>query len=331
MEPKPGRAMTVIAAVFIALTIIMAGLFVLEYSAHNAEGSKYSSLQSSYSAQQKSVVLNDAYSHWNYISIENSTLVKGQYSSNATLDWIGGPLNGTYSGPSAIQGTWNKFFHAWSSVWYYTEAPPAVSVNGNSAKVSSENQFVLTPSGNGTQAQYIDVNYTLNYASSNGSWQITRGTWDINGAGYVSSQQQFAYDNYAKSLAYQQWNDLALLNDKQATSLFQSNGTLHFVGGKLPGTYNGTTAINDTWKNFTTMWTNIWYHAYMNPMVKQHGNMYNVTDMVEFVGPTSKNPSVDRYLNVTFKIEFQDMGFDSSTGVPQFLIHSEVFMVDSMS
>jgi len=39
---------------------------------------------------------------------ETSTIMQG-YADNAQLVWIGGPLDGTYSGVNAIRSTWEKF------------------------------------------------------------------------------------------------------------------------------------------------------------------------------------------------------------------------------
>ncbi len=36
------------------------------------------------------------------IAIENLSLIMKEYANNATLHWIGGPLNGTYSGITSI-------------------------------------------------------------------------------------------------------------------------------------------------------------------------------------------------------------------------------------
>ena len=38
--------------------------------------------------------------------------VASGYAGSATLHWVGGPLDGTYSKPAAIKAIWTKFFHA---------------------------------------------------------------------------------------------------------------------------------------------------------------------------------------------------------------------------
>jgi len=60
--------------------------------------SNIQTLKSELQKNQTQVILNDAFTHWDYLSIENISLVMSQYSSNATLKWVGGPLSGTYNG-----------------------------------------------------------------------------------------------------------------------------------------------------------------------------------------------------------------------------------------
>ncbi len=137
-------------------------------------------------------MLDNAYAHWNYIAIENTTLLKGQYASNATLDWIGGPLTGTYSGIGSIISTWSKFFGLWSAVWFYAESPPKVSVNGNTASVKADIQFIVQSSSNSSQFKYINVTYDLEYYSTGlnvktgiPSYLITSEVFQITGSNLI--------------------------------------------------------------------------------------------------------------------------------------------------
>ena len=102
----------IITAVFLALTIIFAGAFIGVYYLDS----------SAIARDKKQLEVNDANElateHWNQIAIENSPVIMQQYAGNATLHWIGGPLNGTYHGTSAINTTWSKFFTAWQAVWF---------------------------------------------------------------------------------------------------------------------------------------------------------------------------------------------------------------------
>ena len=184
----------IISAVFIALTIIFAGAFIGVYY-----------LDSSAIARDKTQLeVNNARElsteHWNQIAIENSSIIMQQYAGNATLHWIGGPLNGTYHGTSAINTTWNKFFTAWQAVWFYastnTTNNPVVTINGNTATVTANFvQFIVQNSS--THAfQYINTTYSIEYyneghSTSTGSvnYMIINETFHITGAGKISSLQ----------------------------------------------------------------------------------------------------------------------------------------------
>src|SRR5579875_3761942 len=136
----------------------------------------------------------EAFSHWNNIAIENNTTVMEQYLPNATLNWVGGPLNGTYHGNAAINETWNKFFAMWSAVWFYSEMPPVITVSGNMANVEATIQFVVQNSQNLSQFEYINVSYSITYMqtgfnSHNGSMQymIYNEIFKITGKGALES------------------------------------------------------------------------------------------------------------------------------------------------
>ena len=120
-----------------------------------------------------------------------------EYAGNATLNWVGGPLNGTYHGTSAINTTWGKFFTAWQAVWFYastgTTSNPIVTINGNTATVTANfTQFVVQNSA--THAfQYINTTYTLVYynmdhtSDHNVNYEIINETFKITGSGKLSS------------------------------------------------------------------------------------------------------------------------------------------------
>jgi len=324
MESKSVRF---IAVIFIVLTIVMAGLFFYEYSASKNYESKYASLQSSYSGQQSSVVLSEAYSHWDYIAIENSSLLRTQYEPNATLHWIGGPLSGTYRGVNNITSTWNKFFGLWSAIWYYTELPPTVSLNGNNAIVTSLNQFVLTPFTYPNQVQYLNISYTINYGLINGSWLINSETWHIVGSGYVSPGQQFVIQNYVENLAFSHWNNIAIENNTLVMEQYGANATLKWIGGPLNGTYSGISQINETWSRFFGLWSAVWFYAQAPPSVTIKGNVANVSANIQFVVQNSANLSQFKYINVSYTILYYNSGFMTSSGMPLFYIYYEVFHI----
>jgi hypothetical protein len=94
-----------------------------------------------------------------------AVLMRG-YADNAQLNWIGGPLDGAYSGADAIQGTWSKFGKAMG--------PSTVTVNNLE---ESANPKGSTVSAN-VQFQGkmpIKVRYVLTYRDGklvNETWQI---------------------------------------------------------------------------------------------------------------------------------------------------------------
>lgn len=54
----------------------------------------------------------DAQMHFKAIGDGNVTSLMNQYAPGATLLWVGGPLDGTYSGTKSIQTLWQKFAKA---------------------------------------------------------------------------------------------------------------------------------------------------------------------------------------------------------------------------
>ena len=50
--------------------------------------------------------------HINAIATGDVAKVMANYSDKAVFQWVGGPLDGVYSGREAIQGVWSKFAKA---------------------------------------------------------------------------------------------------------------------------------------------------------------------------------------------------------------------------
>lgn len=50
--------------------------------------------------------------HFKSIAAGDISKLIGQYEKNARLDWIGGPLDGSYSGTGELRSVWNKFTKA---------------------------------------------------------------------------------------------------------------------------------------------------------------------------------------------------------------------------
>ena len=54
--------------------------------------------------------------HWEAIARSDVGMTTIQYGPNAVLEWVGGPLQGRYAGPTAIAEVWTKFFIAQGSM-----------------------------------------------------------------------------------------------------------------------------------------------------------------------------------------------------------------------
>ncbi|MGP6207875.1 hypothetical protein ACNF42_07615 [Cuniculiplasma sp. SKW3] len=306
----------VIAIILGILMVGFAGAFVYVYSDLNAHSQNSPAVTSDQ-------VLGDAFSHWNDISIENSTLLGSQYASNASLQWIGGPLSGTYSGISSITATWNKFFNLWGAVWFYTISPPSVSVDGQYATVQSQNQFVVTPVNAPYQVQYINVSYNLVYSTSTNL--IQKEVWKITGTGFISTNDQNASINEITSLAFSHWNNIAIENISTVMSEYAGNATLNWASGPLKGVYNGTVSIQSTWNKFFGLWNAVWFYTEAPPVVTIHGNVATVNATVQFIVQSSSNISKFMYINVTYGLKYMETGFNVHDGIFQYQIVYENF------
>jgi len=286
-----------------------------------------SSSQTEFSNLNYLAVEEAAFAHWDAIAIENVTLFNAQYASNATLHWIGGPLTGTYIGPSAIESVWNKFFEIWSAVWFYTVSPPTVMVNGNLATVLSMNQFVLTPTTNQSQVQYLMINYTLNFIKMGGMWLIYNEIWHIVGTGFISFAQESVEWYTVNSLAFTHWNNIAIENNTSVMQEYASNATLNWIGGKLSGTYTGISAINTVWNKFFTLWSAVWFYSESPPVIMLSGNNAYVSATIQFIVQNASNTSQFFFLNVSYSIHYYNFGFNPATGTDSYLIVNETFQL----
>lgn len=52
---------------------------------------------------------NQAKIHFDSIASGDISKLMKQYDDNARLDWIGGPLDGSYTGDKALRAVWSKF------------------------------------------------------------------------------------------------------------------------------------------------------------------------------------------------------------------------------
>ncbi|RJF95219.1 nuclear transport factor 2 family protein [Noviherbaspirillum saxi] len=107
-----------------------------------------------------------AQTHFNAIASGDLSIVMRGYAANPQLNWVGGPLDGTYVGADSIRTTWEKFAKAAGplkvSVTNLDEA-----INPKGATVSANVLF--------EGKQPIKVRYVLTYRDGllvNETWQI---------------------------------------------------------------------------------------------------------------------------------------------------------------
>lgn len=101
------------------------------------------------------------------IASGNVSSVLMQYQDSATLHWLGGPLDGTYSGKDQLTTVWTKFTKA--------QGPMKVKI-ANIAEYANPKGSTVTAdvffSGNNT----VPVHYTLSYREGklvNEVWQVS--------------------------------------------------------------------------------------------------------------------------------------------------------------
>ena len=108
----------------------------------------------------------DAQKHFQAIAAGDLAALGGAYAENARLEWVGGPLDGAYSGGAAIHGVWEKFAKAQGPL---TVAVSKVeeSANPKGATVTANVVF--------TGKAPIKVRYALTYRDG----KIAAETWQI--------------------------------------------------------------------------------------------------------------------------------------------------------
>jgi len=166
-------------SVLVLLAIMLIAIVYLFYQNQNVQ-SEVSSLQNSNVALQGQLQFQTvellAYQHWAAIGSKNLTATMADYGVNSTLTWVdspSSPLNGTYTGITAIQSTWTKFFKANPTTYYviynYTE-----TVNGNNAVVKATLWYVLM-GGKVT----LRLPYGLVYSFQSGKWVLIQEYWGL--------------------------------------------------------------------------------------------------------------------------------------------------------
>ncbi len=107
-----------------------------------------------------------AQTHFAAIGAGDVPVIMRGYAESAQLNWVGGPLDGTYVGQDAIRSTWEKFGKA--------AGPLKVTVNNLEESVNPKGATVLA------NVQFegkmpIKVRYVLTYRDG----KLVSETWQI--------------------------------------------------------------------------------------------------------------------------------------------------------
>lgn len=70
----------------------------------------------------------DAQMHFKAVAHADVSQIMDEYSPDATLHWVGGPLDGTYRGKQQIAKVWSKFTHHFGKA---IEMAKDIRVDGN--------------------------------------------------------------------------------------------------------------------------------------------------------------------------------------------------------
>lgn len=82
----------------------------------------------------------EAEQHFRAITSGNVAKIMQQYADHATFQWIGGPLDGSYSGKAAIKTIWSKFSKAVAPDKFET-AYLFPAANGKGQTVTADVEF----------------------------------------------------------------------------------------------------------------------------------------------------------------------------------------------
>jgi len=311
LDQKVGSLSSQISALTTNYTALESSYGALQNEISQLNGSIYQ-LNTALQNNKTNVVLNQALTHWDYIAIENATLLAPQYTPNATLKWIGGPLSGTYTGLNSISSTWNKFFGLWSAVWFYTESPPVVTNNGGTYTVNATVQWVLTSFATPQQVNTIVTNYTIEMHYFGGKPLIIMEVWHIVGVGVVSypaKEVESLQTEAMMNASFSHWNNIAIENVSLVMSQYIQNSSLQWIGGKLAGNYTNYSQIQSVWTKFFGLWNAVWFYSEAPPLINLNFTQVSavsgtVTADIQFVVQSSSNTSSFDYINVVYTIDF---------------------------
>ena len=108
----------------------------------------------------------DAKTHFQAIGSGDLAVVMRGYADNAQFNWVGGPLDGTYSNADAIRGVWEKFTKSQGPLKVSVEKLEE-SANTSGSTVSANVQF--------EGKAPIKVRYVLTFRQG----KIVSETWQI--------------------------------------------------------------------------------------------------------------------------------------------------------
>ncbi len=108
----------------------------------------------------------DAKAHFEAVGSGDIARLSRDYADNAQLNWIGGPLDGTYAGADQIRGVWEKFAKAVGPLKVSIDKLEE-SANPKGSTVSANVQF--------EGKQPIKVRYVLTYREG----KVVSETWQI--------------------------------------------------------------------------------------------------------------------------------------------------------
>ena len=109
----------------------------------------------------------DAREHFQAIAKGDVGAITKGYADQARLEWVGGPLDGDYTGQDAIKVAWEKFAKA--------QAPLEVAVGQLEESTNPKGSTVTANVQFTGKAQPIKVRYVLTYRDG----RITGETWQI--------------------------------------------------------------------------------------------------------------------------------------------------------
>ena len=110
--------------------------------------------------------VDDAKTHFQAIGSGDLSIVMRGYADNAQFNWVGGPLDGTYTSSDAIRGAWEKFTKSQGPMKVSVDKLEE-SVNPKGSTVSANVQF--------EGKAPIKVRYVLTFREG----KIVNETWQI--------------------------------------------------------------------------------------------------------------------------------------------------------